>query len=98
MTSEQQLEALIGNLVESRAGDLSPLGAGILSAAHLGFSQDTRSFASKLGLAHALVIRECVDLAEEAGVIALEDRGDRSQRLFFSLTDAGQALFEKVAA
>lgn len=98
MTSEQQLEALINELVAAHPDDLSPLGAGIISAVYLGVSQDSRSFAAKLGLAHALVIRECVDLAEESGMLTLEDRGDRSQRLFFSLTPSGQALFEKVAA
>ena len=93
MTPEARFEQLLEQLA-THAG-LSPIGAGILSALHTGLAENSRSFASKLGLAHALVLRECVALAEEAGLIIAEDRGERSQRLHLSLTASGEALLAR---
>ncbi|MEM0934524.1 MAG: hypothetical protein AAF646_12970 [Pseudomonadota bacterium] len=72
---------------------LSELGPYILAAVTLGAARDTRSLARVLGVAHALVIRECNSLGEELGLLEIEDRGDRSQRVFVSLSDTGAALF-----
>ncbi len=79
----------ISGLVAQNPEELSALGAGVLAAAHLGLSNNSRSFAEQLGVAHALVLRECVALAEDHHLIRLEDRGDRSQRVFFALTERG---------
>lgn len=80
----------ISNLLDQHPDPLSPLAAGVLAASHLGIAQDSRSFALKLGVAHALVLRECVALADEHQLIELEDRSERSQRVFFSLSDQGR--------
>ncbi|MEM9879831.1 MAG: hypothetical protein AAF862_11205, partial [Pseudomonadota bacterium] len=58
----------------------------------LGIATDTRTFARMFDIAHVLVIREAVSLDADLGLLHTEDRGDRSQRLFLSLTEAGAAL------
>ena len=79
----------------ARMPQLSLLAAGILVAADLGLAQDSRSFARKMGLAHALVLRECVTLAEELGLIDLEERNDRSQRIFYRVSVQGQVILKE---
>lgn len=81
---------IISGLLAQDAPALSPLAAGILAAAYTGLCQDSRSFASRFGVAHALVLRECVTLAEEQHLIELDNRQDPSQRLFFGLSDQGR--------
>ncbi len=82
----------------SAHADVSPLEAGILAAAHLGMARNSRDFAKQAEIAHALVIRACVDLGELKGLIMLERRGDRSQRVFFQLSGAGRTLIEAALA
>lgn len=94
---EQRFTQTIYALMERHPDSLSAMGAAILAAAHLGLSNDTRSFARKLGLAHALVLRECVSLADELKLIALEPSTDRSQRLFYHLTQDAHALLTEAA-
>ncbi|PIE12402.1 MAG: hypothetical protein CSA70_09625 [Rhodobacterales bacterium] len=89
-----EIERLLADAPEA----FSPLGAGILAASWLGIARDSRSFARKLELAHALVLRECVALAEEAGLIILDDRQDKSHRLFYHLSPAGLNLFDAKGA
>lgn len=98
MNAAARFEAMIADVLEAQGDRLSPIGLGLMAAAYVGLSRDTRSFARALDLAHALVIRECVALGEEGGLIQIEDRADRSQRLFFSLTPRGQALIAGAAA
>jgi len=86
------LVTLIAALQGATEHELSSIAAGILAASHLGIAQDSRSFARKLDLAHALVLRECVALAEDLNLIDLDDRQDKSQRLFFSLTEKAKML------
>lgn len=78
-------------LAEIPQAGLSALGAGILAAAGLGISGDSRSFARDFGLAHALVLREVTSLAE-AGLLTVPRRDARSQRSFFAPSPAGAAL------
>ena len=89
---EDALIKTVSTLLDQNPEGLSPLAAGVLAAAHHGLTQDSRSFAAKLGVAHALVLRECIALSEEIGAIVLDDRQDRSQRVFFSLTQQGRHL------
>lgn len=65
---------------------VSAIGAGILAACHLDIAHDSRSFAAKIGIAHALVLRECTVLQEE-GWLVLESKQDRSERVFFKPTE-----------
>ncbi|WP_170560102.1 hypothetical protein [Ruegeria atlantica] len=93
---DNMLKQTITGLLERNPDHLSPLAAGVLAAAHHGLSQDSRSFAAMLGVAHALVLRECVALAEDLRLIDLVDRHDRSQRVFFSLTEKGHNILARV--
>ncbi|MFV0474429.1 MAG: hypothetical protein ACK5MQ_09535 [Pikeienuella sp.] len=89
---EEALWSLSETAAASGAAFLTPLGPMIMAAARLGAASDSRGFARRFGVAHALVIRECVSLAEDLGLIAIEDRGGKSQRLFFELTERGRRL------
>ena len=80
--------ALVEAVLEDEAAGLSPLGAGVLAAVHLGISADSRSFAKTLGIAHALVLREVDGLSEEAGWLTVTKRHPRTQRTFYALTDS----------
>lgn len=82
--------------LSAAAGSLSPLAAGLLLAAGLGIARDTRTFARVFGLAHALVLREVTELAEERGLLAIADRNARTQRTSYSLTDASEALLSRI--
>ncbi|MEM9205646.1 MAG: hypothetical protein AAGA88_04890 [Pseudomonadota bacterium] len=95
MSVDDVLGRVIERILEHGETPLTAIGAGVLASAHTGYSHDTRSFARKLDVAHALVIRECVILADDLGVIALEDRNEKSQRLFFKLTEEGERLISK---
>ncbi|MEM9635412.1 MAG: hypothetical protein AAGA50_29090 [Pseudomonadota bacterium] len=88
---------IISNLVRQHPDRLNELSAGILAAARFDICRDSRSFARKFGIAHALVLRECVSLAEEHDLIELESRQDRSQRLFYSLRPDGHTILSEAA-
>ncbi|MEM8570092.1 MAG: hypothetical protein AAGG56_04190 [Pseudomonadota bacterium] len=89
---EEMLRAASENALAARQDFLSPMGPMILASAAMGIARDSRSFARFFEVAHALVIRECVYMSEEQGLLKTEDRGDLSQRLFFDLTETGWSL------
>lgn len=91
---EEALRRSYDAAVASGAAFLTPMGPLMLVAAELGLAHDSRSFSRRFGVAHALVIRECTSLSEDMGLIETEDRGGRSQRLFYRLTPAGQNMLE----
>lgn len=96
--SDAPFAALIVAVLARHGDTITPIGAGLLAAAHLGLAGDSRSFARKLDLAHALVLRDCVALAAEQGLLTLDDRGEPSGRKFFHLTPRGEQLLAGVAA
>lgn len=71
---------------------LRPLGAALLAAHHLGIAKDTRTFSRKLGVEHALVLREVADLEHEGGFLIITGRNERTHRLELALTDKGEQL------
>ncbi|MEM6903624.1 MAG: hypothetical protein AAF556_10355, partial [Pseudomonadota bacterium] len=87
MSEQKQLAPLVERLLGAHPDMLTPIGAGLLATAHLGLNSDSRSFAKDMDMAHALVIRECTLLADDHGLLVLEDREEPSGRLFFTLTD-----------
>ncbi|WP_010139317.1 hypothetical protein [Oceanicola sp. S124] len=87
-----RLVDLSDRIAASGLGFLSPMGPVLLAATALGLVADTRSFARLFEVAHALVIREAVSLDADLGLLATEDRDEKSRRLFLSLTEAGAAL------
>ena len=76
----------------SAKGDLSPLGAGLLAALHLGIANDSRSFARLFGIEHALVLREAVALSEDPGLVVVERQDARTQRLWLSIGESARYL------
>ena len=89
--------ALVEAVLGDEAAELTPLGAGILAAAHLGIAADSRSFAKTLGIAHALVLREVDGLSDEAGWLTVTRRDPRTQRTFYALTDSAVARLDAAA-
>ncbi|MEM0900629.1 MAG: hypothetical protein AAGI92_11850 [Pseudomonadota bacterium] len=92
MSLEQAYGRLIARLVASYPDVLTPMSAGILASLHMGLCKDTRTFARRLEIAHALVIRECGLLANQVGAIEIDDRRDKSGRLFYALNELGRDM------
>ena len=72
---------------------LSDLGPMILAASHLDIANDSRSFARKFEQAHALVIREVSSLTDELKLLESDHKQEKSSKIRYQLTAAGQALF-----
>jgi hypothetical protein len=70
--------------LKAEAPHLTAIQAGLLVAAHLGVAHDSRTFAGKLGLAHALVLRELNALAEQGALLHIESRDGRTMRTAFT--------------
>ncbi|MEM9027617.1 MAG: hypothetical protein AAGC70_04540 [Pseudomonadota bacterium] len=97
MADSDPMAAAILRLLSRHPEVLTPIAAGILVAAYAEYAHDSRSFSRKLGVAHALVIRECSTLAHDLGLVRLEDRKERSQRVFYALTDRGRDMVEEAS-
>ncbi len=91
---EDQSAARFMAVVEqiSRAAPIAidATGAAIIAAIHLGISSDSRSLSNRLGIAHALVLREINALSGK--MLTIVKRDARTQRTFVELTDDAQAL------
>jgi hypothetical protein len=87
--------ACVRRLIEVAPG-LTPIQAGLVAAAALGIAHDSRTYAHRLGLSHALVLRELTALAEDGALLRIEKRDERTMRTHFGLcADAARytALF-----
>lgn len=93
-----RLQALCARPTGEGSPELSGIGAAILAARALDLAQDSRSLARRLGLAHALVLRECQQLAQQPALIELDDPRDRSLRLFYRLSATGRRLIQEALA
>jgi phage regulator Rha-like protein len=82
--------AAVTRLQESSAQALTATGAAILLAVCLNVAADSRSIANRLGLAHALILREITDLSPR--FVQVTKRDARTQRSFLEATEEGQAL------
>jgi len=69
---------------------LTVTGAAILVAIHQDIATDSRSIANRLGLAHALVLREITSLSPS--FLRVTKRDARTQRSFLEATGEGRAL------
>jgi hypothetical protein len=94
---EAQMITLVEALSAQDGAPVSPIGAALLAAGHLEVAHDTRSFAAKLEMSHAIVLREAVAL-NEAGILDLNDRNERSSRVFFKPSTVGQKLLSTCEA
>lgn len=89
-SEEERFMALVADVCAADPR-LTPVGAGLLAALHLGVCSDSRTFSRILGIAHALVLREVTALAD-GGLLRIASRNDRTQRTGIALTDDGQRL------
>ncbi|MBB2830792.1 UNVERIFIED_ORG: hypothetical protein GGD51_000893 [Rhizobium esperanzae] len=70
---------------QDRDARLTAIQAGLLVAADLNIACDSRSFARRLGIAHALVLRELDALAEHGDKLEIVKRDPRTMRVFYRL-------------
>jgi hypothetical protein len=66
---------------------LTGIQAALVAAARMGVASDSRTFAYRLSLAHALVLRELNALAER-GVVRIDGRDARTMRTRYCLGPA----------
>lgn len=88
--SEDQFMQAVSTICSSDAS-LSQLGAALLAAHRLGVAKDSRTFARKLGVEHALVLREISEL-DDGGFLTVSSRNERTQRAELALTKRGEQL------
>ncbi len=69
---------------------LDATGAALIAAVHLGIGNDSRSLSNKLGIAHALVLREINALSGR--MLTIIKRDTRTQRTWVELTDEASSL------
>ena len=82
--------AAVERVQESSSQVLTATGAAILLAVYLNIAADSRSIANRLGLAHALILREITLLSPH--FVRVIKRDARTQRSFLETTEEGQAL------
>ncbi|MFB8344372.1 hypothetical protein ACWGNA_24150 [Brucella cytisi] len=80
------------------SSNLTGLGAGIIAALALDIASDSRTFASSLGIAHALVLREISVLGQDHGYVRIKQRDPRTQRTRYELNVAGKRLVEEATS
>ncbi|CAN7270032.1 hypothetical protein HW571_04460 [Agrobacterium genomosp. 3] len=92
MDEEQSAAAFMAAVeqIRGQSQQLTATGAAILLAIHLDIATDSRSIANRLGLAHALVLREIAALSPR--FVRVTKRDARTQRSFLEATAEGQAL------
>ncbi|HEX2841175.1 hypothetical protein [Hyphomicrobium sp.] len=93
--SEAEFMQMVSTVCAADAS-LTPLGAALIVALHTGIARDTRTFARKLGIEHALVLREVSSLSD-AGLVAVTARNARTQRTELALTSAAEPVLYSVA-
>lgn len=89
---EDEVLDLTRQLAASGVPFMTEIGPLIVATVAMGVARDSRSFARMFDLAHALVLRECVHVHDDLNLLDLEDRGEKSGRLFLHLTQKGQSL------
>ncbi len=92
--SEEQFMQMVSAVCAADAS-LTSLGAALVLALHTGIARDTRTFARKLGIEHALVLREVSGLSE-AGLLTVTARNARTQRTELALTAEGEKRTSRV--
>ena len=91
---EDEFLAAVERLRDTGQTDLGRLGAAILVAAAFGICHDSRAFARRFDVAHALVLRECAALSSELELIEFSFRSERTQRQEYRLSGQGLELTE----
>jgi hypothetical protein len=89
--SEDRFMQIVAAICAS-APSLTAVGSAILAACHLGIARDSRTFSRKLGIAHALVLREISAISGDDGFLSVVGRNERTHRVELALTAKGQQL------
>ena len=85
--------AVVERIEKAAPVEIDATGAALIAAIHLGVGSDSRSLSNKLGMAHALVLREITALSDR--FLKLVKRDARTQRTFVELTEEGSALAQQ---
>lgn len=88
--SAARFMAVVEQISKTAPVAIDATGAAIIAAIHLGIGSDSRSLSNKLGIAHALVLREINALSGK--MLTIVKRDARTQRTFVELTDDARAL------
>lgn len=82
--------AVVEQIGETAPVALDATGAALIAAIHLGIGNDSRSLSNKLGIAHALVLREINALS--GTMLTIVKRDARTQRTWVELTQEAERL------
>lgn len=95
-----QAEAFLAVVERVAALDqrLSQLQSALLAAAQLDIAGNSRSFANKLGVSHALVLRELTELEGLGNLLTITRRDARTLRTHYELGAAGERLLAAATA
>ncbi|NTF32113.1 hypothetical protein [Rhizobium skierniewicense] len=87
--------AVVEQINETAPVALDATGAALIAAIHLGIGSDSRSLANKLGIAHALVLRDINALSGR--LLTITKRDARTQRTWVELTDEASTLAQSAS-
>ncbi|WP_245445419.1 hypothetical protein RMS29_006800 [Agrobacterium rosae] len=94
MTDEDQsaarFMAVVEQISQTAPVAIDATGAALVAAVHLGIGTDSRSLSNKLGIAHALVLREINALSGR--MLTIVKRDARTQRTWVELTDEASSV------
>jgi hypothetical protein len=88
--SAARFMAVVEQISQTAPVALDATGAALIAAVHLGIGSDSRSLSNKLGIAHALVLREINALSGQ--FLTIVKRDARTQRTCLELTDEASSL------
>ncbi|KAA3510166.1 hypothetical protein CPJ18_15550 [Agrobacterium rosae] len=82
--------AVVEQISQTAPVAIDATGAALVAAVHLGIGTDSRSLSNKLGIAHALVLREINALSGR--MLTIVKRDARTQRTWVELTDEASSV------
>ncbi len=88
--SAARFMAVVEQISKTAPVALDATGAALIAAVHLGIGGDSRSLSNKLGIAHALVLREINALSGQ--FLTIVKRDARTQRTWVELTEKALSL------
>ncbi len=87
--------AVVEQISQTAPVALDANGAALIAAVHLGIGSDSRSLSNRLGIAHALVLREINGLSVR--MLTIVKRDPRTQRTWVELTDEAVSLAQSAS-
>ncbi|MES5096857.1 hypothetical protein ABUK73_01365 [Agrobacterium sp. BA1120] len=87
--------AVVEQISQTAPVALDATGAALIAAVHLGIGSDSRSLSNRLGIAHALVLREINALSDR--MLTIVKRDARTQRTWVELTDEAVSLAQSAS-